>query len=802
MPPEPPSVTYRAFLSYSHQDTEEAERWHARLEAFPIHDPFRGMPTACGRLAPSDIKPIFRDRVHFTVGAELRAITRQRLDESAALVLLASIASAGSPNVAEEVRYFRHRYPQRPIIPVLIGPPEAAFRAMLPPSLAFLLDADGVVTVQEYNPIAADPRPGGDGLVMATAKVVGRLVGFDDHLLDRWVEDVVRREAERTAKDDREEQFKREMVAGHQQLAAMMTQMTGDGHAAIQAVAEFRALLRPFHPEIDTTPVDKLAKLAQSILDTLRKLGANPNDFAGVVRETLRQAQDHINRLDFAGAAQVLDTELVRSEAQARDRAALLAERGRVARLQLRYRDAAGFYRQARGTVDGIDDRAAWEYAVGAAGALYDQGGEFGDNPALREAIAAYRIALGLAPRERVPLQWAGTQNNLGNALRALGDRESGTKRLEEAIVAYRTALEEWTRDRVPLDWATTQNNLGTALGTLGERESGTARLEEAVVAFRAALKECTRDRVPLNWATTQNNLGSVLRILGERESGTERLEEAAAAHRAALEEWPRDRVPLNWAMTKNNLGAALQALGERESGTERLEEAITAYLAALEEWTRDRVPLNWAMSQNNLGNALQTLGERELGAARLEEAVTAYRAALEERTRDRVPLDWATTKNNLGTALQTLGEREFGTARLVEAVAAYRAALKEWTRDRVPLDWAMIQNNLGAALQTLGARESGTARLEEGVFAYRAALEEWTRDRVSLRWAVTRHNMVGTLALLAERGRDRAALEDAVACARDAVTVFREANITAYLPSALQRVGELEAQLAALLHP
>ena len=100
--------------------------------------------------------------------------------------------------------------------------------------------------------------------------------------------------------------------------------------------------------------------------------------------------------------------------------------------------------------------------------------------------------------RERVPLDWAMTQNNLGNALWRLGERESGTARLEEAVAAYREALQEYTRERVPLDWATTQNNLGNALWRLGERESGTARLEEAVAAYREALKEYTRERVPL----------------------------------------------------------------------------------------------------------------------------------------------------------------------------------------------------------------------------------------------------------------------------------------------------------------
>ena len=88
----------------------------------------------------------------------------------------------------------------------------------------------------------------------------------------------------------------------------------------------------------------------------------------------------------------------------------------------------------------------------------------------------------------------------------------------------------------MPLDWAMTQNNLGIALKRLGERESGTARLEEAVAAYRAALAKYRRERVPLQWATTQNNLGAALRALGEREAGTARLEEAVAAHRAALE--------------------------------------------------------------------------------------------------------------------------------------------------------------------------------------------------------------------------------------------------------------------------
>ena len=82
-------------------------------------------------------------------------------------------------------------------------------------------------------------------------------------------------------------------------------------------------------------------------------------------------------------------------------------------------------------------------------------------------------------------------------------------------MTAFTEALKERTRERVPLDWASTQSNLGNVLVTLGKRERGTERLEQAVTACTEALKEITRERVPLDWAGTQNNLGAALTTLG-----------------------------------------------------------------------------------------------------------------------------------------------------------------------------------------------------------------------------------------------------------------------------------------------
>ncbi len=546
--------------------------------------------------------------------------------------------------------------------------------------------------------------------------------------------------------------------------------------------------------ERPSIPDDKLAEALTKVAGDYKRLQAqvaalspdNPTA-RGLVDETkpeidaghFERARELLRQATQAQIAAAQEAGKLKEKAQAAEDAQMLgaasstAAEGNVALTERRYEEAAGLFGQAAGYVPSGHASARGGYLLRQADALYRQGDERGDNAALSSSIEAYQAALQEWTRERVPLDWAEAQNNLGIALGTLGERERGTARLEEAVAAYRAALEERTRERVPLDWALTQNNLGLALWRLGQRESGTARLDEAAAAFRAALQEYTRERDPLRWAKMQNNLGLALNALGERESGRARLEEAVVAYRAALEEWTRERVPLDWAATQNNLGIALWRLGERESGTARLDEAVAAYRAALDEWTRERVPLRWAMTQNNLGLALWTLGERESGTARLDEAVAAYRAALEEYARERVPLDWALTQNNLGNALNALGRRERGTARLDEAVAAYRAALEERTREQVPLDWALTQNNLGDALNALGQRESGTVRLEQAVAAFRAALEEWTRERVPLQWAAAQNNLGNALAMLGERESGTARLDEAVVAYRAALEEY-----------------------------
>ena len=452
-----------------------------------------------------------------------------------------------------------------------------------------------------------------------------------------------------------------------------------------QAVLELARRLKPNEELTLEQAVVEVSAAVETAIDVTKKgaRGSNLDDLVDAVRSRIAEKT---RAGDFDGAARDADqgfadwecAEAERRDASVRSGIALL-EAG--LEQDILRRDAPAAARRVEKIVglehpEDADSRFATLRQ--RLNTFHVHGRDKGINFHLLVAIEIARLALALA---QGPEQRGGALIDLGNALNTLGERESGTAKLEDAVAAYREALKERTRERVPLDWAATQNNLGNALGALGARESGTAKLEDAIAAYREALKERTRERVPLDWAATQNNLGYALELLGGRESGTAKLEDAVAAYREALKERTRERVPLDWAATQNNLGNALGALGARESGTAKLEDAVATYREALKERTRKRVPLDWAATQNNLGYALRALGARESGTAKLEDAVAAHREALKEWTRERVPLDWARTFGNEGLALMHLAEQRGDVAMAETALSQINTAFRT-TRD------------------------------------------------------------------------------------------------------------------------
>jgi tetratricopeptide (TPR) repeat protein len=124
----------------------------------------------------------------------------------------------------------------------------------------------------------------------------------------------------------------------------------------------------------------------------------------------------------------------------------------------------------------------------------------------------------------------------LGTALQLSGKLDGGTEKLMESVACYRAALNVRTRQLVPLDWAMTQNNLGNTLFILSTREESVRRLQEAIGAFLEALKERTRERVPFEWAQTVSNVSRSLLMFAHLEGNPHRTEAAIDGFKKALE--------------------------------------------------------------------------------------------------------------------------------------------------------------------------------------------------------------------------------------------------------------------------
>jgi tetratricopeptide (TPR) repeat protein len=275
-------------------------------------------------------------------------------------------------------------------------------------------------------------------------------------------------------------------------------------------------------------------------------------------------------------------------------------------------------------------------------------------------------------------MEWAMTQNNLGNAW---DDLPTGVRlqNLQKSIAAYEAALTVYTKEGTPREWAMTENNLGNAWGDLPTRDRA-GNLQKAIAAYESALTVRTREAAPADWAATQNNLGNAWSELptGDR---ARNLQKAIAAYEGALTVRTREASPYDWAATQNNLGAAWRSM-PADDRTKNLRKAIAAYEAALTVRTRESAPLDWAATQNNLGSAWAEFptGDR---AQNLQRAIAAFEAALTVYTREAAPMEWATIQFNLSSAWSDMpGDRGEMLAR---AIACGKAALEVYTAEAFP---------------------------------------------------------------------------------------------------------------------
>ena len=168
-------LRYKAFISYSHRDTAAVKWLHRRLETYRIPRSLRSTGV------PERLSPVYRDRDEFAAAARLSDSIEAALGGSAALIVACSPAAVASRWVNDEIRFFRSRFPERPVFAFIVdGDPLADPRrsqasACFPPALILqdVDDPDGPVV----EPAAPDARKHADGRDTAFLKLAAGLLG-------------------------------------------------------------------------------------------------------------------------------------------------------------------------------------------------------------------------------------------------------------------------------------------------------------------------------------------------------------------------------------------------------------------------------------------------------------------------------------------------------------------------------------------------------------------------------------------------------------------------------------------------
>jgi tetratricopeptide (TPR) repeat protein len=179
------TLRYRAFISYSHQDSRMATRLHRKLESYrppkKLSRPGSASSYTGKTIRKGKISPVFRDRDDLATAESLSANIEKALDESEALIIVCSPSAVASRWVNKEIHYFRKQHPQRPVLAFVANgdptkdpvhePDLAAFPINL--LLVDLDQPDG----RRLEPLAADARQEGDGFHIAFLKLTAGLLG-------------------------------------------------------------------------------------------------------------------------------------------------------------------------------------------------------------------------------------------------------------------------------------------------------------------------------------------------------------------------------------------------------------------------------------------------------------------------------------------------------------------------------------------------------------------------------------------------------------------------------------------------
>jgi WD40 repeat protein len=185
---EAPPPKYWAFLSYSQRDKQWSDWLRRSIENYRVPRRLGGRQSRDGAV-PRRLFPVFRDREELPTSANLGSNIEEALRASRYLIVVCSPNGAASRWVNEEIRAFKAMGREDRVLAVIVDgepnasdQPDSGVPECFPKAIRYRIGAEGELTQERTEPIAADVRPDKDGRDNARLKILAGLlgVGFDE----------------------------------------------------------------------------------------------------------------------------------------------------------------------------------------------------------------------------------------------------------------------------------------------------------------------------------------------------------------------------------------------------------------------------------------------------------------------------------------------------------------------------------------------------------------------------------------------------------------------------------------------
>ncbi len=708
--PSAVALKYRAFISYSHADSRRGVRLHRQLEAYRIDHDLAGRVTAMGPV-PRQLRPIFRDRDEFTAGAALSEQTIAALDASAALVVLCTPASANSAYVNNEIRLFRSRHPDRPVIPVIAaGAPDHPENECFAPALRFDVTPDGVISDRPVSVLAADLRDAGDGEQLTLAKIVARLTGFG-------TDEIFRREQRAQRKRQRA------WIAGLSAVAL------GLGGLAIWAEINRREAVRQ-----RAVAERNFATAKQSADSLIFEIAQGLRNQEGMRTETVRK---------ILGASQTAIDDLVKSSGENQEL------RRSQAGMMLEFADTYGAQGDSVKQAEAIDrglkiltglvasdpGNAGWRGDLAVAEA------KLGDLHLFRgeqtEALKDYRAslaalqALAAADASDGELQHrlAGAHDRVAVILNNEGQSAAAVAELEQSrTILERIAAEEPANAIWQRDLATAFKKLGDALSSDGKQTDAVERYRKSLAILdRLAIADPGNARWRNDSAIVRTNLGDSLDLNGRHAEALMTFQSAFDSLERLVTSDPSntDR-QYSLAVVRERLADAAFSAGDQSKALDFYRENLATITPI-----RDRDPKN-VLFQRMVGYTLRRQGEILADQGKPVQALKSIEDGL-VITRQLAAIDAANTKwqddlaltlTKLAPLLQARGDTTAALRTLQESLSiSERLAAGDATNAERQGTLATTYASTGVQLIMMDRKDEGVVMMRKSQSAAKARL-------------------------------------------------------------------------------